>query len=90
MKRAEGRPTLDPPPVDTEVPTHHHQLAQAMRGLPGDQARALLLHDGLGLTVSEVAREVGAPEGTVKSWLSRSRNVVAARLEALDGDRSWR
>jgi RNA polymerase sigma-70 factor (ECF subfamily) len=55
-----------------------------MRSLPGVQARALLLHDGLGMTVSEVAAELKAPEGTVKSWLSRSRKDVASRLERLD------
>jgi RNA polymerase sigma-70 factor (ECF subfamily) len=51
-----------------------------MRRLPGDQARALLLHDGLGFTVTEIARELEAPEGTVKSWLSRSRKIVAENL----------
>jgi RNA polymerase sigma-70 factor (ECF subfamily) len=55
-------------------------LAQAMRLLPGPQARALLLHDGLGLTVTETAQELEVPEGTVKSWLSRSRTIVAAEL----------
>lgn len=64
-----------------EIPVHHHELAQAMRALPGRQARALLLHDGLGLTVPETAAELDVPEGTVRSWLSRSRKVVAARIE---------
>jgi len=58
----------------------HVLLAEAMRHLPGDQARALLLHDGLGMTVAETARELGVPEGTVKSWLSRTRKTVAAHL----------
>lgn len=63
-----------------EVPQDHVILAQAMRHLPGEQARALLLHDGLGMTVVETARELGVPEGTVKSWLSRTRKTVAADL----------
>ena len=58
----------------------HMVLAGALRQLPGDQARALLLHDGLGLTVADTAREIGVPEGTVKSWLSRARKIVAAQL----------
>jgi RNA polymerase sigma-70 factor (ECF subfamily) len=62
------------------------EIAQAMRSLPGLQARALLLHDGLGMTVGEVALELGVPEGTVKSWLSRSRKVVAERMGRLDQD----
>jgi RNA polymerase sigma-70 factor (ECF subfamily) len=57
-----------------------------MRSLPGDQAKALLLHDGLDMTVGEVALELGVPEGTVKSWLSRSRKVVAERLAHFDQD----
>lgn len=67
-------------PTTPDIPVHHHQLAQAMRDLPGEQARALLLHDGLGMTVRETADELAVPEGTVRSWLSRSRKVVAARI----------
>jgi len=74
----------------TEIPLHHFQLAQAMRSLPGEQARALLLHDGLGMTVPEAAQELGVPEGTVRSWLSRTRKVIAARLDSLDADTTRR
>jgi RNA polymerase sigma-70 factor, ECF subfamily len=73
-----------------EIPDSHVEIAQAMRSLPGDQAKALLLHDGLGMTVREVASELGVPEGTVKSWLSRSRKVVAKRLGPLDQDSTRR
>ena len=76
--RSAHRPVDAPPTPD--IPVHHHELAQAMRDLPGDQARALLLHDGLAMTVPETAAELGVPEGTVRSWLSRSRKVVAARI----------
>ena len=70
--------------VHSQIPEPHEEIATAMRSLPAVQARALLLHDGLGMTVSEVAEELKAPEGTVKSWLSRSRKVVASRLERID------
>lgn len=73
-------------PVHAQIPDSHAEIAQAMRSLPGNQARAMLLHDGLGMTVHEVASELGVPEGTVKSWLSRSRKVVAERLGQLDQD----
>jgi RNA polymerase sigma-70 factor, ECF subfamily len=66
--------------VTADLPDDHVLLAEAMRRLPGDQARALLLHDGLGFTVPEISRELGAPAGTVKSWLSRSRKIVAENL----------
>jgi RNA polymerase sigma-70 factor (ECF subfamily) len=72
------------------MPDDHLQLAEAMRSLPGDQARALLLHDGLGMTVAATAQELGVPEGTVKSWLSRSRRIVAANLTRSDRDPSRR
>ncbi|HXQ60453.1 MAG TPA: sigma-70 family RNA polymerase sigma factor [Acidimicrobiales bacterium] len=67
-------------PTAPEMAEDHVLLAEAMRTLPGAQARALLLHDGLGLTVAETAQELDVPEGTVKSWLSRSRKIVAANL----------
>jgi len=73
-----------------EIPDSHMEIAQAMRSLPGPQARALLLHDGLGMTVGEVALELGVPHGTVKSWLSRSRKVVAERMGRLDQDHTRR
>jgi RNA polymerase sigma-70 factor (ECF subfamily) len=69
------------PAVTDDRPEDHMLLAEAMRQLPGPQARALLLHDGLGMTVAETARELDVPEGTVKSWLSRSRKIVAANLD---------
>jgi RNA polymerase sigma-70 factor (ECF subfamily) len=59
-------------------------LVAALRALPSSQRQALVLHDGLGYTVAEVAVELGAPEGTVKSWLSRGRAKVAEKLEVDD------
>jgi RNA polymerase sigma-70 factor, ECF subfamily len=73
-----------------EIPDIHMEIAQAMRSLPGNQARALLLHDGLGMTIGEVALELGVPDGTVKSWLSRSRKVLAERLGRLDQEHTRR
>jgi RNA polymerase sigma-70 factor (ECF subfamily) len=58
----------------------HVLLAAALRSLPSSQRQALVLHDGLGYTVAEVAAELGAPEGTVKSWLSRGRSSMARKL----------
>jgi RNA polymerase sigma-70 factor, ECF subfamily len=89
-RRTRRRRATQPDPVHTEIPESHEEIAQAMRSLPGNQARALLLHDGLDMTIAEVARELNVPVGTVKSWLSRSRKVVAERLERLDRDSSRR
>lgn len=55
-------------------------LVQALQRLPEGQRRAVVLHDGAGVPVAEVAAELGAPEGTVKSWLSRGRAKLAEDL----------
>ncbi len=55
-------------------------LAGALRSLPRRQAQAIVLHDAAGLSASEVAKELDVPEGTVRSWLSRGRAVLAARM----------
>jgi RNA polymerase sigma-70 factor, ECF subfamily len=77
-------------PRVAEIPDSHMEIAQVMRSLPGDQARALLLCDGLGMTSAEVGLELGVPEGTVKSWLRRSRKLLAVRLQQLDQDPLWK
>jgi RNA polymerase sigma-70 factor (ECF subfamily) len=55
-------------------------LAAALRTLPRRQAQAIVLHDAAGLSAPEVALELGVPEGTVRSWLSRGRAVLASRM----------
>lgn len=82
--RSRAHRTTDPIPASIEIPTNHLQLAETMRSLPGDQARALLLHDGLGMSIAETARDLGVPDATVTSWLTRSRRIVAAKLEQSD------
>ncbi len=66
----------EPGPSETHV-----ALVAALQRLPTDQRRALVLHHIADLSVAEVAREVGAPEGTVKARLSRGRAALAALLE---------
>ena len=85
-RKSQRKPTKHDIPNVTEIPDSHMEIAQVMRSIPGSQARALLLHDGLGMTSAEVASELGVPEGTVKSWLSRSRKLLADRLRQLDQD----
>jgi RNA polymerase sigma-70 factor, ECF subfamily len=55
-------------------------LAQALRALPAQQRRAVILHYLADLPISEIARQEGVAEGTVKSWLHRGRVVLAAQL----------
>jgi len=64
-------PALDP---------YHVAVVTALRTLPADQARALVLHHMVDLPVAEVAQEMGVAVGTVKSWLHRGRAALAGRL----------
>ena len=62
-------------------PFCHGSLVAAMSSLRAPEREALVLHYLADLSVAEVADEMGAPAGTVRSWLSRGRAHVATRLE---------
>lgn len=55
-------------------------LVAALKQIPEVQRRAIVLHHLAGLSVAEVAHEVGAPEGTVKARLARGRAALAHLL----------
>ncbi len=55
-------------------------LVSALRTLPARQRAAVTLHYVADLPVATVARELGVPEGTIKSDLSRARTKLAAAL----------
>jgi RNA polymerase sigma-70 factor (ECF subfamily) len=74
-RRVVEAPRSIPPPDES-----HLLLATALRSLPKNQMLALVLHDGAGLSVREVAAEMKVAEGTVKSWLSRGRASAAREL----------
>ncbi len=59
-------------------------LVDALRRIPEAQRHAVVLHHLVGLSVEEVARETGAPTGTVKARLSRGRSALAAVIGPLD------
>jgi len=58
----------------------HLDIVEALHRLSPNEQRALVLHDVVGLSVHEVSGELGAPEGTVRSWLSRGRSSLAVEL----------
>lgn len=65
-------------------------LARALQALSAEQRRAIVLHHLCDLPVVEVAREVGAPVGTVKARLARGRAALAQVLTEQEGaDRGW-
>lgn len=55
-------------------------LSRALATLPPKQRRAVILHYLADLSVGEIARQEGVPDGTVKSWLHRGRAALAAQL----------
>ena len=70
-----GRPA-DVPALSPD----HVALVAALRTLPADQRRALVLHHLADLPVAQVAEETGVPVGTVKARLSRGRAALALHL----------
>jgi RNA polymerase sigma-70 factor (ECF subfamily) len=67
----------------TEVPglgPDHVALVSALRLVPADQRRAMVLHYLVDLPIADVAHEMGVAVGTVKSWLHRGRTALAAQL----------
>jgi RNA polymerase sigma-70 factor (ECF subfamily) len=57
-----------------------HDVQEALRTLPVKHRQALFLHHVMGLSVADVAQEMGVPEGTVKSWLFRGREALQRSL----------
>jgi RNA polymerase sigma-70 factor (ECF subfamily) len=64
----------------------HVALVHALRQIPADQRRAIVLHHLVGLSVGEIAHEVGSPTGTVKTWLARGRRAMAEHLAESTGE----
>jgi RNA polymerase sigma-70 factor, ECF subfamily len=68
------------PAVVPALQPDHVALVTALRTLPGEQRKAVVLHHLLDLPVADVAHELGVATGTVKSWLFRARASLAAQL----------
>jgi RNA polymerase sigma-70 factor (ECF subfamily) len=65
----------------TEAPdVGHLDVVRALYRLPGNQRVVLILHDVVGLSVKEVAAEIGSPEGSVRGWLSIGRRQLGRAL----------
>ena len=58
------------------------QLDRGFRRLPPEQRAVFVFHHYLGLTLNEVAAELGVPLGTVKSRLHYATNALRAAVEA--------
>jgi len=69
-----------PPPADNGPSPDRIALVDALRKLPAEQRRAVVLYHLCDRTVAEIAAETGAPIGTVKARLARGRAALAAQL----------
>jgi RNA polymerase sigma-70 factor (sigma-E family) len=70
-QRIEDLPGLSPDSVD---------LVNALKQLPVNHRQAIVLHYLLDLPVDEIAEELSAAPGTVKSWLHRGRLSLSTKL----------
>ncbi len=61
-------------------------LATALATLPASLRRAVVLHYVADLSVADIARQEGVPDGTVKSWLHRGRAALAVALAETHGE----
>ena len=73
-------------PAQVQEDPRLEALLVALDRLPADQRRAVVLHHVCDLSVVDVARETGVPEGTVKARLSRGRAALGLSLSDPDPD----
>ncbi|HEY0642561.1 MAG TPA: sigma-70 family RNA polymerase sigma factor [Nocardioides sp.] len=70
-----------------EAGPEHVAIVTALRQLDPDQREVVVLHPRADQPVGEVAAQLGIPEGTVKSRLSRARERLADLLGDDEGGR---
>jgi RNA polymerase sigma-70 factor (ECF subfamily) len=75
LLRHAGPPPNAPPPSENTV-----VLITALRALPANQRQVLALHYLCDMSVEAIATETGVPANTVKSWLARGRQRLAAQF----------
>ncbi len=68
-----------PTPAD-EVGPEHVDLVEALARIDEPHRTAVVLHYLADRSVAEIAREVGVPEGTVKTRLLRGRQLLGSLL----------
>jgi RNA polymerase sigma factor (sigma-70 family) len=64
-----------------EVGPEHVAIVTALGELPAEQRKLVVLHYLADLRTADIAAELGLPEGTVKSRLSRARDRLVGLLD---------
>ncbi|MGO9557855.1 MAG: sigma-70 family RNA polymerase sigma factor [Acidimicrobiales bacterium] len=77
LERSRARPRHE---AFEDLDAGHLDLARLVAGLPANQRRAFILHVVLDLSVDDVAEEMKAPAGTVRSWIHRARGALASQI----------
>jgi RNA polymerase sigma-70 factor (ECF subfamily) len=75
------------PQGPVEVGPEHVAIVTALEAVDADQREAVVLHYLADLPVADIAAQLGVPEGTVKSRLSRARTRLAGLLDDTEDDR---
>ena len=75
LLRSHPVPQVAPGPTPDRV-----AFIDALRRVPGEQRRALVLYYVCDLSVAQIAAETGVPNGTVKARLARGRTALAPYL----------
>jgi len=75
------QPRVPGPLGPVEVGPEHVAIVTALSELDSDQRTMVVLHHLADLGTGEIAAELGIPEGTVKSRLSRGRARLADLLD---------
>jgi RNA polymerase sigma factor (sigma-70 family) len=80
-------PAVPGPQAPVEVGPDHVALVRALGQLDDGLRRVVVLHHLADLGTAEIAAELGIPEGTVKSRLSRARSRLAGLLDVQEEPR---
>jgi RNA polymerase sigma-70 factor (ECF subfamily) len=75
LSRSQARPQAVDGPTPDRV-----AIIEALRRVPAEQRRALVLYHLCDLTVAQIAEETGAAAGTVKARLARGLAALAPHL----------
>jgi len=79
VQRYQGK--VPGPQTAVDVGPEHVAVVDALRRLDDDQRHVVVLHHLADLGTAQIAAELGIPEGTVKSRLSRARTQLAELLD---------
>ena len=79
VRRYQGK--VPGPQRSVEVGPEHVAIVAALAEVDPDQREVVVLHHLADLGTAEIAAELGVPEGTVKSRLSRGRARLAPLLD---------